>query len=102
MPSGTEFTLRAKMPAATPAIKPLIVEPKMIPANCARTAGVNHADPQKISRCPRGRTLRTAERCERVRAARIIVASLRRPAQRGCEPTLFQRIIQEIKERRFF
>src|SRR5881396_448683 len=49
MPSGTEFTLRAKMPAATPAIKPLIVEPKMIPTNCARTAGVNQADPPSIA-----------------------------------------------------
>src|SRR6266705_5346960 len=49
MPSGTEFTLRAKMPAATPAINPLIVEPKMIAANCARTAGVNHADPPSIA-----------------------------------------------------
>src|SRR2546430_640647 len=49
MPSGTEFTLRAKMPAATPAIKPLIVEPKMIPTNCSRTAGVNQADPPSIA-----------------------------------------------------
>src|SRR6266481_6047010 len=49
MPRGTEFTLRAKMPAATPAINPLIVDPKMIPANCARTAGVNQADPPSIA-----------------------------------------------------
>src|SRR5713226_9719491 len=49
MPSGTEFTLRAKMPAATPAINPLIVEPKMIPTNCARTAGVNQAVPPSIA-----------------------------------------------------
>src|SRR5207245_11592205 len=49
MPRGTEFTLRAKMPAATPAINPLIVEPKMIPTNCARTAGVNQADPPSMA-----------------------------------------------------
>src|SRR4029077_19283272 len=49
MPSGTEFTLRAKMPAATPAINPLSVEPKMIPTNWARTAGVNQAVPPSIA-----------------------------------------------------
>src|SRR5258706_1898817 len=49
MPRGREFTLRAKMPAATPATNPLIVDPKMIPANCARTAGVNQADPPSIA-----------------------------------------------------
>src|SRR6266567_3219289 len=49
MPSGTEFTFRAKMPAATPAINPLIVEPNMIAPSCALTAGVNHADPPSIA-----------------------------------------------------
>src|SRR5215467_991859 len=49
IPSGTEFTLRAKNPAAIPAINPLTVEPTMIPANCARTDGVNHAVPPSIA-----------------------------------------------------
>src|ERR1700730_17008919 len=49
MPSGTEFTLRAKMPAATPAINPLSVEPKMIPTSWARTAGVNQAVPPSMA-----------------------------------------------------
>src|SRR5258707_1751486 len=49
MPRGTEFTLRAKIPAATTAINPLNVEPKMIPTICARTAGVNQADPPSIA-----------------------------------------------------
>jgi hypothetical protein len=41
IPSGTELTLRAKTPAATPAMSPFIVEPTMIPAICGRVAGVN-------------------------------------------------------------
>src|SRR6266481_848381 len=45
IPSGTEFTFRAKMPAATPAIRPFTVEPITMPTICARTAGVNHAVP---------------------------------------------------------
>src|SRR5882672_7478378 len=45
IPSGTEFTFRAKMPAAIPAINPFTVEPITIPTICARTAGVNHAVP---------------------------------------------------------
>src|SRR5437867_13060519 len=49
MPSGTEFTLRAKIPAATPAINPLIVDPTMIPTIMVRTAGVNHAVPPSIA-----------------------------------------------------
>src|SRR5258708_28271445 len=49
MTRGPEFTLRPKIPAATPAINPLNVEPKMIPTICARTAGVNQADPPSIA-----------------------------------------------------
>src|SRR5437879_5963530 len=55
MPRGTEFTLRAKMPAATPAIRPLTVEPMMMPAIWLRTAGVNQAVAPSIAprRAPR-------------------------------------------------
>src|SRR6267143_435168 len=43
IPKGTEFTFRAKMPAATPAMSPLTVDPTIMPASWTRTAGVNHA-----------------------------------------------------------
>src|SRR5260370_346898 len=55
---------------------------------------------KNFSRCPRGRTLRKDETCECVRAARIIRASPRRPAQRGCAPILFRRTLRGIPARR--
>src|SRR6266699_1514856 len=42
-PRGTEFTLRAKTPAATPAMSPLAVEPTIMPTIIERTAGVSQA-----------------------------------------------------------
>src|SRR5271168_2993447 len=49
IPSGTEFTLRAKIPAATPAMRPLIVEPITIITIPERTAGVNQAVPPSMA-----------------------------------------------------
>src|SRR2546430_4530079 len=48
-PGGVECSSRAKIPAATPAISPLNVEPIMIPTIAGRTAGVNQAVPPSIA-----------------------------------------------------
>src|SRR5262249_19857908 len=80
---GSELTLRANTPIRTPAIMPLMVEPKTIPRSWFRTAGVNQAEsPSKIPRIP-----------PRTSPNTILFISLS-PSQTGCSTVVLTAFAQ--------